>query len=272
MRRHSHRLLPMALGVLMLGAWYAARPLTGLSRFALPWPHEVLGALLDEAPVLLRSAGQTLLAGFTGVAGALLTGTGVAMVMATFRWVRTTLFPWVLVLQMTPLVVLVPLIVLWMDGFSAVISVTFLISLFPIVANAVQGLLSVDPRAVELFRLHHATRLQELLHLRLPAALPYVLTGAQISASLAIIGAVTGEIFAGSVSGGRGGLGYNIILFRAEGDTAAMLAAGLLACLLGFLFVGSIHLLRWRLLRKWHESFEKEDGGKHQGKAPGTGH
>ncbi len=167
------------------------------------------------------------------------------------------LFPWVLVLQMTPLVVLVPLIVLWMDGFWAVVLITFLISLFPIVANAVQGLLSVDPTALEFFRLHHATRLQELMHLRLPAALPYVLTGAQISASLAIIGAVTGEIFAGSVTGGRGGLGYQVILFRAEGDTAAMLAAGLLACFLGFAFVGCVQVLRWRLLRNWHESFAR---------------
>jgi NitT/TauT family transport system permease protein len=98
---------------------------------------------------------------------------------------------------------------------------------------------------------------QELLYLRLPAALPYVLTGAQISASLAIIGAVTGEIFAGSVTGGQGGLGYQVILLRAEGETAGMVAAGLLACVLGFLFVGSVHLLRWRLLHEWHESFAR---------------
>lgn len=249
--------LPVLFGTLLLAVWYAARPLTGLSRFALPWPHEVLAALLREAGALAPSAGQTLLAAASGLAGAICGGVGLGMLMAARRSVRAMLFPWVLVLQMTPLVVLVPLIVLWMDGFWAVVLITFLISLFPIVANAVQGLLSVDPTALEFFRLHHATRLQELMHLRLPAALPYVLTGAQISASLAIIGAVTGEIFAGSVTGGRGGLGYQVILFRAEGDTAAMLAAGLLACFLGFAFVGCVQVLRWRLLRNWHESFAR---------------
>lgn len=255
MTRLSRWLLPLLFGCGLLAAWYAVRALTGMSRFGLPLPHEVLEAALREGSSLLSSAWRTLLGAACGLGAATIIGVAMAMPMALHSRVRATLYPWVLVLQMTPLVVLIPLIVLWIDGTPAVILITFLISLFPIVANCVQGLLSVDPTAVEFFRLHHATRWQELRHLRLPASLPYVLTGAQISASLAIVGAVTGEIFAGSVTGGRGGLGYHVILLRAEGDTPAMLAAGLLACLLGFLFVGSVHLLRWRLLRRWHESF-----------------
>jgi NitT/TauT family transport system permease protein len=85
--------------------------------------------------------------------------------------------------------------------------------------------------------------------------MPYVLTGAQISASLAIVGALTGEMFAGEVTGGRGGIGYWIILYRSEGDTAAMLGAGLAACVMGFLFVGGVQILRAKLLSRWHESF-----------------
>jgi NitT/TauT family transport system permease protein len=248
-------ILPVAFGALVVAAWYAARPLTGLSRFALPLPHEVLAAFLAHWHELLPAAGRTLATAGLGLAGALFAGLAAALFMAWRGAARSTLYPWVLVLQMMPLVVLIPLIVLWMDGFLSVLCIAFLIAFFPITASAVQGLLSVDTLSLELFHLHRATWRQQVLYLRLPAALPYILTGAQISASLAIVGALTGEMFAGEVTGGRGGLGYWIILYRAEGDTAAMLGAGLAACLMGFLFVGAVQLVRWRLLSRWHESF-----------------
>ncbi|MFA5257429.1 MAG: ABC transporter permease subunit [Opitutales bacterium] len=247
--------MPLLFGALILAGWYAARPIAGLSRFSLPYPHEVLGALIRNWGEILPAAGRTLATAGAGFLAALAAGMAAALLMAWRATARAMLYPWVLVLQMTPLVVLIPLIVLWMDGFSSVLFIAFLIAFFPITASAVQGLLSADPAALEFFHLHRATWWQQMWMLRLPGALPYILTGAQISASLAIVGALTGEMFAGEVSGGRGGLGYWIILYRAEGDTAAMLGAGLAACVMGFLFVGAVQLLRLRLLGYWHESF-----------------
>jgi len=247
--------LPLLFGMLLLACWYVARPLAGFSRFALPYPHEVLIAFVRNWHEILPAAGRTLFTAGTGLVAAFVMGMAAALLMAWRSTARAMLYPWVLVLQMMPLVVLIPLIVLWMDGFSSVLFIAFLIAFFPITASAVQGLLSVDPSALEFFHLHRATWWQQMRFLRLPCALPYILTGAQISASLAIVGALTGEMFAGEVTGGRGGLGYWIILYRSEGDTAAMLAAGLAACVMGFLFVGTVQLVRRRLLGYWHDSF-----------------
>ena len=255
MSRAKRIILPLLFGILLLGLWYAARPIAGFSRFALPFPHEVLSALSAHWHELLPAAARTIQTAGTGFVAALALGMAAALLMASRATARATLYPWVLVLQMTPLVVLIPLIVLWMDGFWSVLFIAFLIAFFPITASAVQGLLGADPAALELFHLHRATWWQQMRHLRLPGALPYILTGAQISASLAIVGALTGEMFAGQVTDGRGGLGYWIILYRAEGDTAAMLGAGLTACLMGFAFVGTVQLLRRKLLGRWHESF-----------------
>ncbi len=247
--------LPLLFGLLLLGSWYAARPITGFTRFALPYPHEVALAMRAHWRELMPAALRTLHTAGTGFAGALALGMALAVLMTSRPTLRRMIYPWVLVLQMMPLVVLIPLIVLWMDSFRAVLFIAFLIAFFPITASAVQGLRSADPAALELFHLHRASWWQELRHLRLPTALPYILTGAQISASLAIVGALTGEMFAGQVADGRGGLGYWIILYRAEGDTAAMLGAGMSACAMGFAFVGVVQLLRRRLLSRWHESF-----------------
>ena len=251
----SHFLPPLVFGLALLGLWYAARPLSGLSRFALPLPHEVLSALAARSGELFPAMLRTLLTAFAGLAAALVLGLGAALFMSWRSLVRRTLYPWVLVLQMMPLVVLIPLIVLWMGGAWPVLSITFLVAFFPVTAGAVQGLLSTDTTALEFFHLRRASWWQTVRLLQLPSALPYLLTGAQISASLSILGALTGEMFAGEVTGGKGGLGYSILFLRAEGDTAAMLAAGILACLSGFLFVGAVQLARRRLLSRWHESF-----------------
>src|SRR5690606_15944875 len=148
------------------------------------------------------ASGRTLFSAAIGFFLAVLFGLLLALIFASSRLVRSMFFPWVTALQMTPLVVLVPLIVLWFEGPIAIVVITFLMGLFPIVAGATQGLLSVDPGLVELFHLHRAGRWREMLLLRLPASLPFVLTGAQIAATLAVLGALTGEIFAGSVTGG----------------------------------------------------------------------
>lgn len=254
MKKLPRFMFPLITTVVVLCAWYLARPLTGATRFALPYPHEVISAGFLAWHDLLLAALQTLLAATIGFTAAIVLGFAMSVILALSGVVRSLVFPLVLALQMVPLVVMIPLIVLWMDGFPAIVLITFLMGFFPVVASTTQGLLSTDATLVEFFQLHRASRFQEMRYLRIPGALPYALTGAQIAATLAIVGALTGEIFASVVTGGRGGLGYLVIILRSEGNTAGMIAAGALACMLGFIFVGAVHRLRRRLLHKWHES------------------
>ncbi|MFI5381651.1 MAG: ABC transporter permease, partial [Tepidisphaerales bacterium] len=168
--------------------------------------------------------------------------------------------PWLLVLQMTPVIVLTPLIVLWAGtGRPGIITVTFLISFFPIVVNMTQGLRSVDTNLVDLFRMSNATRLQELWLLRVPAAMPYFLAGLRIAATLAPIGAIFGEYLVGNSAGGSGGLGFLVYSYNTQIKIPALFATALTSCLLGFAFVAAVSWLNWAVLHHWHDSFERED-------------
>ena len=143
------------------------------------------------------------------------------------------------------------------SGYMA--RIAFLIGFFPVVANATQGLISTDANMVDLFRMANAGRLQEMFLLRVPYALPHYLTGLRIAASLAMIGAIAGEFFAGNSAGGTGGLGFMVIIYFAQLKTAALFATGFMACFCGFIFVSAVVGLNWLLLRKWHDSFDHAD-------------
>ncbi|MFI5336607.1 MAG: ABC transporter permease, partial [Opitutales bacterium] len=187
-------LWPVLTGALLLGLWYALRQIGGVSEWLLPMPDEIFRAAWTERGRLLPAAGSTALGALGGFALAAAAGFGLALLIGGFRTLRASLYPWLLVLQMTPVIVLTPLIVLWAGtGRPGIITVTFLISFFPIVVNMSQGLRSVDTNLVDLFRMSNATRLQELWLLRVPAAMPYFLAGLRIAATLAPIGAIFGE-------------------------------------------------------------------------------
>lgn len=252
---------PALVGLLLIGLWYGARLLgeavnPGATwHFLLPVPHEILRAGFARGDLLLAAAMETLGQAAVGFLLAAAGGFALAFVLASARAARVALYPWVLVMQMVPVIVLVPLFAIWFgEGPRSVGAITFVISFFPIVANTAQGMLSVEGNQRELFRLYDATYWQTMWLLRLPASLPYFFTGMRIAGSLAMIGALTGEMFAGSSAGGTGGLGFLIITFKGRGWIDAMLAAGLLACALGFVFVGAVSLARGWALRKWHPS------------------
>lgn len=254
--------LPVAVSsATLLSLWYGVRYvlLSGNADLLLPLPHEIFAALWTERAVLWPAAGQTLLAATLGLGLAVALGSMMAMLFAMQKSLRTALYPWVHVLQMTPIIVLIPFLVLWLDaGLPSVVAVTFLISVFPIVASMTQGLLSTPERHLDLYRIYHASHRQTLLGCRLPFALPYCFSGLKIAATLAVIGAITGEFFAGS-SRGASGLGFLIINYRAQFKLDALGGAAVLACLLGIGFSAGVAYLRWRVLRHWHESIEKAD-------------
>lgn len=261
MKRTLPWLLPLLSGCLLLGLWYAIGHLYGQQvsyvsqRIMIPFPHEIIDAGWKEREVLWRSTLQTTKAAILGFVAAVGAGYLIAMVLASAVWVKQALYPWVLVLQMTPVVVLAPIFVIWMgQGLPSITAITFMIGFFPVVANTTMGLVSTDPNLIDLYRVCNASRFQEIFSLRVPFALPYFLTGLKIAGTLAPIGAITGDIFAGASTNGVGGIGFMTIVYKGQLKIAALYATAFIACILGFLFVGCVNLLHWYLLKNWHES------------------
>jgi NitT/TauT family transport system permease protein len=258
MKRHLPWILPLAAGIFLLALWYAVKAAFGIASFILPSPDEIVRAGWHERHSLLSSAlltGRGALLGFlAAVAGGFL----LSVAIGFSRRLKQAFYPYILILQMTPVIILAPIFVLWLgQGLPAIVAITFMICFFPIVANTTLGFLSVDRGLLELFAMSRASRWQEFRYLRIPSALPYFLTGVKIAGTLAPIGAITGDFLAGSAQNGVGGIGFMTIAYFSQLKIPALFATGAVACLLGFIFVGSITLLHWLALRRWHESLRK---------------
>jgi len=259
MNRHLRWIPPLLIGAALLGVWLAVKAIWDLPAYILPGPGEVLAAARAERETLLAAAGDTLTGASIGFLAAGSIGFLMALVLASSAWLRTALHPWIVFLQMVPVIILVPIFVLWFGpGLISVILITFMISFFPVVANTTQGLISVRENHLDLFRMGGAGPLQEMFLLRVPASLPYFFTGLKIAATLAVIGALTGELFAGSATG-SGGLGFLVIIYKAQLKIPELFATAATACGLGFLFVAAVSRVKWFFLRKWHESMERTE-------------
>jgi NitT/TauT family transport system permease protein len=239
----------------LVGLWSRAVWLAHIPAYMLPGPGAVLTAARERFPSLLNSFGITTMEAAGGLAASLIVGIAVALVFAQWRWLRQLVYPYTILLQTVPIVAIAPLIINWIGpGIPAVMLVTFIICLAPIIANTTQGLISVDRNLIDLFLMHKATPAQVLLKLRLPNALPNLFTGVRISAGIAVIGGITGELFAGSTRVGEGGLGYSIIYANNQMETSYMFALVAAATLLGFSFFFLVMFFEWLALHNWHES------------------
>lgn len=253
--------LPVCAGLLFIALWYALRAILSAERaFLLPLPHEVLQAFVENRAALFNATLNTSLGALAGFLTAVVGSFVLALALSLRPWIRAGLYPYLMMLQMTPVIVIAPILVLWAGpGLPSVTIITFLICFFPMVVNTTQGLLSTDRNLVELFRLYGANRRQEILLLRLPSALPYFFTGLRIAATLAPIGAIVGDFTAGSSAGNGGGLGFLTIIYSSQFKMAALYATALTGCALGFIFVAIVIWLSWLSLRRWHDSFEPSD-------------
>jgi len=253
-------LLPVISGAVFIALWYGLRAGSGLQSWILPTPLEILAAAWRERDRLVPAVGHTALGALGGFMLAAALGFALSLLLGVSRSLRASLYPWLLMLQMTPVIVLTPIIVLWAGpGMPGIITITWLISFFPIVVNTTQGLLSTDENHVGLFRMCNASRVQEMLFLRVPSALPYFLAGLRIAATLAPIGAIFGEYMVGNSAGGTGGLGFLVYSYNTQIKIPALFATALTSCALGFVFVAAVAWLNWALLHKWHDSFERQD-------------
>jgi NitT/TauT family transport system permease protein len=258
------RLVLAANAAIVLAAllliWQTAVWLLNIPPYMLPPPMNVGRAIVTRFPELCASFWISAEAAAFGLIGSIVGGLLIALIFARLPWLRRMLFPYTILLQTVPIVAVAPLILMWAgQGLFAVALVTFIICLAPIIANATQGLISVDTGLLQLFLIHNATQGQILRKLRLPHSLPYLFVGIRISSGIAVIGAITGELFAGSTRVGQGGLGYSILYAMAQLQTDYLFALVFAATMLGFLFFFIVMFFEWLFLHKWHESARHEN-------------
>ena len=240
-------------GLLLL--WMAVIHLFHIPSYLLPEPTQVFRAGVSRFPSLMKSLEITGAAAAGGLLASVVGGLAIALIFAQSRWVRRMFFPYTILLQTVPIVAIAPLIIMWVgQGIFSVTLIAFIICLAPIIANTTQGLVSVDRNLVDLFKMNNASRAQILLKLRLPHAMPSLFVGIRISSGIAVIGALTGELFASSVRVGVGGIGYAIQYASAQLETDYLFALVAAATVLGFAFFFAVMFLEWYFLHNWHES------------------
>lgn len=254
-------LLPAVVGALIIASWYGIRAiLSEDTQWLLPSPGQVASAFVQYRDILLRATLNTVKGALLGFGLAVVVSSIAALVLSLSWWVRASVYPYLMILQMTPTLVIAPMLIVWVGaGLKSVTLITFLISFFPLVVNSTQGLLATDRNLVELFRMQRAKPWQEIFFLRVPAALPYFFTGLRIAAVLAPIGAIVGDYTAGSSAGDGGGLGFQVVIFQSQAKFAALFATATIGCALGFVFTGAVVALSWFSLHRWHDSYERSD-------------
>ncbi len=245
---------PVAALLVLLALWEGLVRVLGVPAFLLPPPSAVFSSGVHDARELASSAWVTAEAALTGFALSALAGVLAAVVLSSSRLLERALYPYTLFLQTVPIVAVAPLLVLWFGpGQRAVAASAFIVSVFPVIANTLSGLRSVEPALRDMFRLYGARRIATLLKLELPSALPHIFTGLRIASGLAVIGAIVGEFVAG-FSEGTAGLGILVLAAYRQLRTDLMFAAVLCAAGLGIVLFGTVSLAGTRLLRRWHPS------------------
>jgi len=245
---------PVAVAILFLGAWEWVVRANEIAPYILPSPLLVAETLWTDGPSLLSSLWVTLRTTLAALAAATGLGLGLAVLLSQSRLVERSFYPYLVILQVTPVVSIAPLIIIWAnDVFLSLLICAWIVAFFPVVANTTLGLNSTDPGLDDLFKLYRANRWQRLIHLRLPTAMPYFLAGVRISGGLALIGAVVAEFVAGS-GGADSGLAFRILEAGYRLQIPRLFAALLLLSLTGVLIHVVLGLVARRILRGWHES------------------
>jgi NitT/TauT family transport system permease protein len=247
-------LAPGLIGVLVLSGWEALVAAKGIPSYVLPGPIEIARTLVRDWSSLSVSLLVTLQITAAALAVAAALGLLLAIVFAQSRVIEMSLFPYAVVLQVTPIVAIAPLIIIWVDDIRlALLICAWIVAFFPVLSNTTLGLNATDRNLEDLFRLYRASRWQMLWRLRLPTALPYFLAGLRISGGLALIGAIVAEFVAGT-GGNASGLAFRILESGYQLQIPRMFAALVLVSGTGIAIFLALTLLSHLLLRHWHES------------------
>ena len=245
--------LPLLVFLAMIGLWEALVRINDIPPYVLPSPSLIGVTLVKDWGTLSGSLLVTLQITFQALLAATIGGVALAILFARSRWIERSFFPFAVVLQVTPIVAIAPLLLVYLDANTAVLVCAFLVAFFPILSNMALGLASADHNLIDLFELYKASRWKQLILLRLPAALPYFLGGLRIAGGLALIGAIVAEIAAGSAGQGAG-LAYRIVEAGYRLNIPRMFAALVLISVSGILIYLVFTLLSYVLLSRWHDS------------------
>ncbi len=248
-------IVPLVLGAAVLGLWEFAVRWFEVPKFVLPPPSAILHSLIVDHASLLTSLWITLRITILAFFIALAAGVVLAVLSVQSRIIELSIFPYAVILQVTPVVAIAPLILIWVgvDHIDrALLILATIVAFFPILSNTTLGLKSVDHNLRDLFQLYGGSRWQRLRLLQLPTALPYLLSGMKISGGLALIGAVVAEFVAGSGTGS--GLAWRIVESANRLNIPRMFAALIMLSALGIVIFLLLAGLQDILLRRWHES------------------
>ncbi len=247
-------LAPLVIGILALAFWEWIVWYKDIKPYVLPGPVTIATALVNDWATLSGSLWITLRITFAALIAAVVVGVALAILFTQSKWLELSLFPYAVVLQVTPVVAIAPLIIIWVGDINlSLLICAWIVAFFPILSNTILGLNSVDHNLLNLFQMYGATRSQTLRYLRIPAALPYFLGGLKISGGLALIGAVVAEFVAGT-GGNASGLAYRILESGYQLRIPRMFAALIMISLTGIAIFMATTWIANRLLRSWHES------------------
>lgn len=257
-RRIGRWVLPILCFVVLIAAWDRTVVVREIPQYLVPRPGDVIAALVEDWPSLYASFLITLTITLKGLVLAVAGGVGLAVIFTLSRPAELTLFPYAVLLQVTPAVAITPLLMIYLETSSIVLVIAFIVAFFPILSNTSLGLQSADHNLRDLFAVYRASQWQRLFILQFPAALPFFLGGLRIAGGLALIGAVVAEFATGT--GGRGsGLAFRILESNYRLQVPRLYAALLLIILTGLAIFLVFTLLQHLLLRKWHESAVKRE-------------
>jgi NitT/TauT family transport system permease protein len=245
---------PASLGIALLVFWEIVVRVRGIPPYVLPPPSLIGAALVRDWSLLSGSLWTTLSITLEALGLAVVFGLAFSVLFAQSRWMERAFFPYAVILQVTPIVAIAPLIIIWANNtLIALLFCAWLVAFFPILSNTTVGLNSADHNLLDLFALYGANRWQTLRYLRLPAALPYFLSGLRISGGLALIGAVVAEFVAGT-GGTKSGLAFRILEAGNQLNIPRMFAALTLISLCGVAMFLCLTIVSHLALRHWHES------------------
>jgi NitT/TauT family transport system permease protein len=249
----------IAIGILLMLLWQLLVSLMELPVYVLPGPLDVLKALRTDAALLFTGLLFTLKVTICAFAIAVILGVSISFLLSQNRLVEQSVMPYMVILQVTPIVAIAPLVIIWVSNtFIALVTIASITALFPIVSNMTLGLRSVQPNLQSLFRIYQASRWQSLTRLKLMSALPYFFAGARISSGLALIGAVVAEFVAGT-GGTQSGLAYIILESGVQLKVPRMFASLFLISLTGVCLFALMVAISNRALGAWHESSVKTE-------------
>lgn len=251
--------IPVGMVALAIGLWQLHITLNNVPRYIMPAPGDVANALVTDWNTLFPSLLVTLRITFLALLIALVGGVGLAIILVQSKWIELAIFPFAVILQVTPMIAIAPLLIIYMpDTQSALLTCAFVVAFFPILSNMVAGLKSVDHNLLNLFELYGANRWQTLIHLKLPASLPFFAAGLRIGGGLSLIAAVVAEFAAGSAGKGAG-LAFRLLESGYRLNYPRLYAALVLLMVTGVAIFAATSFVAWLLLHRWHESAMKRE-------------